>query len=88
MTFKEQFIYLFIEKFDIARIYDVPPSEASPKEVPSTQVEPGSAVIAPSSIVHRTSPQLQVRKPRELDPTAVDTGKDTQSLVEEDKSEC
>ena len=54
----------------------------------STHVEPSSAVIAPSSIVHRTSPQLQIRRPRELDPTHVDTGKDTQALVEEDKSEC
>lgn len=58
-----------------------------PKE-PSTVVEPSSAVIAPSSIVHRTSPQLQIKRPRELDPVHVDTGKDTQALVEEDKSEC
>lgn len=68
----------------MTRIYDVP---ADAKE-PSTHVEPSSAVIAPSSIVHRTSPQLQIRRPRELDPTHVDTGKDTQALVEEDKSEC
>jgi low density lipoprotein-related protein 2 len=64
----------------------VPPD--AQKEGSSPTVEPSSAVIAPSSIVHRTSPQLQVRRPRELDPTQVDTGKDTQALVEEDKSEC
>jgi low density lipoprotein-related protein 2 len=63
-----------------ARIYDVPTESKEP--------EPASAIIAPSSITHRTSPQLQIRKPRELNPTSVDTGKDTQSLVEEDKSEC
>jgi low density lipoprotein-related protein 2 len=67
-----------------ARIYDVP---ADAKES-SSIVEPSSAVIAPSSIVHRTSPQLQIKRPRELDPTTRDTGKDTQALVEEDKSEC
>lgn len=50
--------------------------------------EPSSAVIAPSSITHKTSPQLQIRRPREVNPSSVDTGKDTQSLVEEDKSEC
>lgn len=63
-----------------ARIYDVPTE--------SKELEPASAVIAPSSITHTTSPQLQIRRLRELDPTSVDTGKDTQSLVEEDKSEC
>lgn len=44
--------------------------------------EPPSAIIAPSSVTHKTSPQVQVRH-RELDP-ASDTGKDTQKLVEED----
>lgn len=47
---------------------------------------PGSAVIAPSSVVHQASPQIHIRH-RELDPSAVDTGKDTQKLVE-DTSEC
>lgn len=46
--------------------------------------EPVSAILAPSSITHRTSsPKLQIR-PRELDPSQTDTGKDTQQLVEED----
>lgn len=62
----------------------------SDSKEPSSAVEPvpSSAVIAPSSIVHRTSPQLQIKRPRELDPSTVDSGKDTQALVEEDKSEC
>lgn len=48
----------------------------------NTFTEPPSAVIAPSSVTHRSSPQVHVRH-RELDPS-VDTGKDTQKLVEED----
>jgi len=47
---------------------------------------PGSAVIAPSSVVHKASPQIHIRH-RELDPSQVDTGKDTQQLVE-DSTEC
>uniref|UniRef100_A0A182FB26 Uncharacterized protein n=2 Tax=Anopheles albimanus TaxID=7167 RepID=A0A182FB26_ANOAL len=49
--------------------------------------EPVSAILAPSSITHRTSPQLNLRS-KELNPSTHDTGKDTQLLVEEDKSEC
>ncbi|XP_041779439.1 low-density lipoprotein receptor-related protein 2 [Anopheles merus] len=49
--------------------------------------EPVSAILAPSSITHKTSPQLNLR-PKELNPSMHDTGKDTQLLVEEDKSEC
>lgn len=47
----------------------------------------GSAILSPSSIVHRSSPQVQIRQTA-LNPTSVDTDKDTQKLVEEDKSEC
>lgn len=47
-----------------------------------TFMEPPSAILAPSSVTHKSSPQVQLRH-RELDPTA-DTGKDTQKLVEED----
>ncbi|XP_076323457.1 low-density lipoprotein receptor-related protein 2-like [Tachypleus tridentatus] len=47
---------------------------------------PESAVLSPSSIVQRSSPQVQMRQ-SSLDPTLVDTDKDTQKLVEEDKSE-
>lgn len=46
----------------------------------------GSAVLSPSSIVHRLSPQVQIRQTA-LNPTSADTDKDTQHLVEEDKSE-
>jgi low density lipoprotein-related protein 2 len=46
----------------------------------------GSAVLPPSSVVHRSSPQVQLRQVA-LNPTSVDTDKDTQNLVEEDK-EC
>ena len=47
----------------------------------------GSAVLPPSSVIHRSSPQVQIRQVA-LNPTSVDTDKDTQFLVEEDKSEC
>jgi low density lipoprotein-related protein 2 len=47
----------------------------------------GSAVLSPSSVTHRSSPQVQMRQSA-LNPTTVDTDRDTQQLVEEDKSEC
>ncbi|XP_015791351.1 low-density lipoprotein receptor-related protein 2 [Tetranychus urticae] len=47
----------------------------------------GSAVLSPSSIVHRLSPQVHIRQTA-LNPTSVDTDNDKQQLVEEDKSEC
>jgi low density lipoprotein-related protein 2 len=50
-------------------------------------IEPASAVLAPSSVIQRSSPQITVRH-RDLDPVTSDSGKDTQKLVEEDKSEC
>lgn len=61
--------------------------KVAPSSGPFT--EPVSAILAPSSITHRTSPQLHLR-PKELSPSSHDTGKDTQLLVEEeeDKSEC
>lgn len=66
-------------------IYEVPHDPSKIKPIgPFT--EPVSAILAPSSITHKSSPQLQLRT-RELDPSA-DNGKDTQYLVEEDKSEC
>ncbi|XP_043484789.1 low-density lipoprotein receptor-related protein 2 [Leptopilina heterotoma] len=45
------------------------------------------AEMKPSSIQHKEAPQLHFKR-RELDPTPIDSGKDTQQLVEEDKSEC
>ncbi|KAJ8943768.1 hypothetical protein NQ318_011980 [Aromia moschata] len=62
-------------------LYEIPAEVAKTKV--DTFIEPPSAVIAPSSVTHRSSPQVQVRH-RELDPATQDTGKDTQKLVEED----
>ncbi|KAL0271000.1 UNVERIFIED_CONTAM: hypothetical protein PYX00_008246 [Menopon gallinae] len=64
-------------------IYEVPTDVTKKVLEP---VPPASAVLAPSSVVTRTSPQIHIRH-RELDPSS-DTGKDTQKLVEEDRSEC
>ena len=44
------------------------------------------AEMKPSSIQHKEPPHIHLKR-RELDPTP-DSGKDTQQLVEEDKSEC
>ncbi|CAG0879500.1 unnamed protein product [Darwinula stevensoni] len=55
-------------------IYEVPQEKGA---------SDSSAVITPSSVIQKASPQIQIRQ-RELDPTSVDTGKDTQQLVEED----
>lgn len=60
-------------------IYEVP------AELP--KVEPASAVLAPSSIIQRSSPQIHKRH-REVNPATSDTGKDTQKLVEDDRSDC
>ena len=46
-----------------------------------------SAVLPPSSVIHKSSPQMAIRH-KELAPSSVDTGKDTQCLVTEDDSEC
>ncbi len=51
------------------------------EESPQPAFEPPSAVIAPSSGV-------TLKKPKEVNPSTVDTGKDTQCLVDEDDSEC
>ncbi|XP_046995596.1 low-density lipoprotein receptor-related protein 2 [Schistocerca americana] len=72
-------------------IYEVPADVAKSKIGSNGEVdmmpEPASAILAPSSIIQKSSPQIHIRH-RELDPTSTDTGKDTQKLVEEDKSEC
>ncbi|KAG1701225.1 Low-density lipoprotein receptor-related protein 2 [Nymphon striatum] len=62
-------------------IYETP---KQPKSLDSQ--EPKTAILTPSSIIHKASPQVQVRKSA-LDPTSIETDKDTQQLVEEDKSE-
>lgn len=72
-------------------IYEVPADVAKSKFGADDSVmsspEPASAILAPSSVIQRSSPQIHIRH-RELDPTSVDTGKDTQKLVEEDRSDC
>lgn len=45
------------------------------------------AEMKPSSVQHKEPPTIHLKR-RELDPTPIDSGKDTQHLVEEDKSEC
>lgn len=55
-------------------IYEVP------SEIAKDKVE--SAILSPSSTETRAAPG---GKQRQLDPTNIDTGKDTQSLVQEDK---
>ncbi|KAF7269177.1 hypothetical protein GWI33_017770 [Rhynchophorus ferrugineus] len=62
-------------------LYEVPSD--LPKSKSETFTEPPSAVIAPSSVTHRSSPQVQV-KHKEMNPVTYDSGKDTQKLVEED----
>ena len=47
----------------------------------------GSAILTPSSVTQKS--EFKGQKRRELDPSSVDTGKDTQCLVtEEGDSEC
>nr|XP_022902920.1 low-density lipoprotein receptor-related protein 2 [Onthophagus taurus] len=61
-------------------LYEVPVDVTKSKS--DTFMEPPSAILAPSSVTHRSSPQVNIRH-KELEP-AIDTGKDTQKLVEED----
>lgn len=63
-------------------------SSAAPEPAGSSaaaELEPPSAVIAPSSVTQRGSP-AQIRH-RQLAPSAIDTGKDTQCLVEDGDDE-
>jgi len=46
-----------------------------------------SAILSPSSVIHKSSPQIPIRQTA-LNPNSKDTDKDTANLVEEDKSEC
>ena len=63
---------------------------AAAADPPTSAAPPMSAVIAPSSVTHKGSPLAgaAVVRHKELAPSVVDTGKDTQCLVEEDDSEC
>lgn len=70
-------------------MYEVPQelvekSRLGGKEVPFEKPTMASAVLSPSSVTHKSSPQ--VRKTA-LDPTSIETDKDTQNLVEEDNLE-
>jgi len=62
-------------------MYDMQSSGGEPV---LTVPEPSTAVLAPSLVSHQTPPPV---KHRELSPVNIDTGKDTQRLVEDD-SEC
>lgn len=69
-------------------IYEVPVDVFSAKKsYTSSSTLPSSAMISPSSVVHKNSPQIMVRQ-TSLNPTLSETDKDTVHLVEEDKSEC
>lgn len=53
-----------------------------------TTQAPALAVLSPSAMMQKASPNIQIRK-KELSPSSNDTGKDTQKLVvEDDNSEC
>lgn len=46
-----------------------------------------SAILSPSSVIHKSSPpQIPIRQTA-LNPTSIDTDKDTAHLVEEDKTD-
>ena len=67
-------------------LYQPPPGEAKGAVGGPAEFKSG-AVIMPSSVIQKSSPQVLI-KHKELDPS-IDTGKDTQQLVEEDGgSEC
>ena len=57
-----------------------------PGTAPSGTDSAEAAVLAPSVVTHQTPPAPL--RHRELNPAAIDTGKDTQCLVAEDDSEC
>lgn len=75
--------YLMLFFKSLTLFYIISAMYDAPADKKDTFMEPPSAILAPSSVTHRTSPQVHVRH-RELDPAAADTGKDTQKLVEED----
>ncbi|GAB6028318.1 hypothetical protein CHUAL_002491 [Chamberlinius hualienensis] len=70
-------------------IYEVPVDVFSAKKSYSSPAStlPSSAMISPSSVIHKNAPQIMVRQ-TSLNPTLAETDKDTVHLVEEDKSEC
>lgn len=72
-------------------MYEVPEemfdkSNMSKEETSFEKPPIDSAVLSPSSVVHKSSPQVQLRQTA-LNPTTVETDKDTQKLVEEEDNE-
>ncbi len=67
------------------RDFSNPMFEAMAEDGTAASTSASSAVLAPSSVTHAASPKL---RHKEVTPSAMDTGKDTQCLVEEDDSEC
>uniref|UniRef100_T1IUN7 EGF-like domain-containing protein n=1 Tax=Strigamia maritima TaxID=126957 RepID=T1IUN7_STRMM len=67
-----------------SKVYEVPdaypPKKGGYSFQTEGQIEPSSAVIAPSSVIHRSSPQIHIRQTA-LDPTSIDTDKDTAQLI-------
>lgn len=54
---------------------------------PLVEEASSSAILTPSSVLQKSSPQLKFKK-KSLNPTSKDTDKDTAMLVEEDASEA
>lgn len=71
-------------------MYEVPEEmfdKSHKKEETSFEKPPiDSAVLSPSSVVHKSSPAVVLRQTA-LNPTTVETDKDTQKLVEEEDNE-
>ena len=71
-------------------MYEVPEEmfeKGKMKEETSFEKPPiESAVLSPSSVVHKSSSHVQMRQTA-LNPTSVETDKDTQKLVEEEDAE-
>ena len=72
------------EKDDPTKIYEIPDKQ-QPNDSKQTEKSDKKFFSSLSSIIGRTNVQIRQGS---LNPTSVDTGKDTQQLVEEDKSEC
>lgn len=77
-------------------LYEVPLDTSKSKNFSAESQEssngatqsPPLAVLSPSAMMQKASPNIQIRK-KELSPSSNDTGKDTQKLVvEDDNSEC
>lgn len=65
-----------------------PPSTQTPHPLDESYTNRfGSAILSPSSVIHKSaSPQIPIRQTA-LKPTTIDTDKDTAHLVEEDRTD-